>query len=346
MFERVPPVPPSAMPGGVAEAALPRPARPTPRPVTRLRVGLLNNMPDSAFVQTERQFRDLLGGAAVELFTFAGITRGAAVGAHLDRHYAPHHDLPLAGLDALVVTGCEPRARRLADEPYFRDLAAVVDWARGGTASTLFSCLAAHAAVLHLDGIERRPLPAKLSGVYPCAPVAAHPLLAGMPEAVAVPHSRLNGLDESDLGARGYTVLRRADAVGADLFLRDFGSLFVFLQGHPEYRPDSLAREYRRDVGRYLDGQRPALPALPENYYGPEAAVLFADFSRRAEADRTAMGLDDFPAGPKAAPLPPAWGPDAQRLFRNWLSLVAQRREAALPRPARSAASEMQGALP
>ena len=68
--------------------------------------------------------------------------------------------LPAAGMDALIITGAEPRAEAICDEePYWPALTRLIDWAEIGTISTLFSCLAAHAAVLHLDGIKRRPLP-------------------------------------------------------------------------------------------------------------------------------------------------------------------------------------------
>jgi len=55
------------------------------------------------------------------------------------------------------------------DAPPLVHPAELIDWAEGGTISTLFSCLAAHAAVLQLDNIVRRPLPKKLSGVFPVA---------------------------------------------------------------------------------------------------------------------------------------------------------------------------------
>ena len=61
-------------------------------------------------------------------------------------------------LDGLIVTGTEPKSKNLDDEPYWAALPQVIDWAREHTHSTIWSCLAAHAAVLHTDGIERRPL--------------------------------------------------------------------------------------------------------------------------------------------------------------------------------------------
>jgi homoserine O-succinyltransferase/O-acetyltransferase len=36
------------------------------------------------------------------------------------------------------------------------------------------------------------------------------------------------------------------------MFVKYNRSLFVLLQGHPEYDSATLLREYRRDVGRFL----------------------------------------------------------------------------------------------
>ena len=75
---------------------------------------------------------------------------------------------------------------------------------------------------------------------------------AGMILRWSVPHSRYNELPEEALISRGYRVLSRSSQTGADLFVGNRDSLDVFFQGHPEYEPDTLLREYRRDVGRFL----------------------------------------------------------------------------------------------
>src|SRR5205085_7346014 len=124
---------------------------------------------------------------------------------------------------------------------YWASLANVIDWAEHNTSSTIFSCLAAHAAVLHLDGIHRHPLADKCCGVYDCLKVSDDPIVAGAPSPVRMPHSRWNDLREGHLASNGYRVLARS-AAGADLFVKQWRSLFVFFQGHPEYDSDSLLR--------------------------------------------------------------------------------------------------------
>src|SRR5262249_34994245 len=148
-----------------------------------------------------------------------------------------------ARLDGLIVTGTEPRAANLADEPYWESLSTLVDWAREHTSSTIWSCLAAHAAVLHADGIARRTLKEKRSGVFDCHRAMAHPMTEHFPLPLWVPHSRYNDLPERALAASGYSILTRSETAGVDAFAKLDGSFFLFFQGHPEYDADTLLRE-------------------------------------------------------------------------------------------------------
>ena len=246
--------------------------------------------------------------------------------AEIGRAYAPSGAIALAGLDALIVTGCEPREARLDAEPWFPEFTEVVDWAAEATVSTLFSCLAAHAAVLHLDGIVRRPLREKCWGVFTCERVARHALLKGSPTRVEVPHSRWNDVAERDLTAAGYQVLRRSPAAGIDLFAREDCSLFVFLQGHPEYDGDTLGREHRRDVARFVEGSRPTCPPLPERYFSDEAVDAMTTLAETAGASGDRALLGRLPVHDRAFPLASAWQREARRLMQNWLAEVALRK--------------------
>ena len=107
----------------------------------------------------------------------------------MEGFYADAATLPEARLDALIVSGAEPRPGDMRQEPWWPGFARLTDWSRGGTISTVFSGHAVHAAVLHLDGIERRPLPQKFSGVVACERVREDALFAGLPAINAVPHS-------------------------------------------------------------------------------------------------------------------------------------------------------------
>ncbi len=325
-------------------------ARPAPE---ALRLGLINNMPEAAFEATEQQFVSLLGAAAselgegdsgarpimLELFALPGMAPATRCGsryAGAEALWAKRLDEPdgLHGLDGLIITGREPLSADLRDEPYWPSFAAVVDWAREHTRSTVFSCLAAHAAVLHADSIERRRRPGKHFGVFACEPVAAHPLLAGLPSTLSVPHSRWNGLAAHELAAHGYQVLTATRDGGSlhtevDLFVKDTGhSLFVYLQGHPEYSTDTLLREYRRDAVRFVRGQLPAWPGTPHGYFLQTTDVALAALRLDAEATVAQPGaparlLARLAAILDAAEPPNTWRPTAERFYRNWLSMLA-----------------------
>jgi homoserine O-succinyltransferase len=301
--------------------------RPPPR---RLRIALVNNMPDAALAATERQFAGLLAEAAGDAFeislrfyALAGVPRGETARAAMRGAYEPLEALQAAGADAVIVTGAEPFAAELSDEPYWPELAALVDWAEsGGVRSALFSCLAAHAAVLHLDGIRRRRLDAKATGVLAFRKLAESPLTRGFEPVVRLPHSRLNGVAAAELAARGYQILTASEEAGVDLFVRPGGILLVFLQGHPEYDADSLLREYRRDIGRFLRGER-SFPPRPSGYFAPgvEAELdALTERARRIESPEPMLACDRIAARfrPEAS-----WRGHAVQLYRNWLELIA-----------------------
>jgi homoserine O-succinyltransferase len=292
----------------------------------RIVIGLVNNMPDAALRATERQFCELLTAAAgdhdvsLRFFALPDVPRSEAGRAHIGAHYADIGELWSSGVSGLIVTGTEPRAADLRNEPYWPALTDLIDWAERNTVSTVWSCLGAHAAVLHLDGIERRPFGRKLSGVFECARVGEHPLLRGMPRSWQVPHSRYNDLPEAALAAAGYRPLARSRQAGVDLFVRQRGSLFLFLQGHPEYDAGALYREYRRDVGRFLAGERDDYPPMPEGSFDAALAGAFDAFRERALTER-GIELDAFPA---AGELPDPWKQYARRLYAGWLDYLAE----------------------
>jgi len=303
-------------------------------PATCLDIGLLNNMPDAALRATERQFIDLIAASAgdrivrLHFLTLSEIARGEAESARLRAAYTDFRELRGHRLDGLIVTGCEPRAERLTDEPYWNSLADVVDWAEHNTISTIWSCLAAHAAVLHLDGIERRRLTDKRSGVFDCYPVAEDPILAHAPASLAVSHSRWNDLREPELAAHGYRVLTRSPAAGVDIFAKQWRSLFLFFQGHPEYSPDALMREYRRDVGRYLRGESERYPAIPVGYFRRQLETELAAFAAAARTNRDPVLLDRFPGDAALrSGLIRSESLAGVTVVRNWLGYLAARKQ-------------------
>jgi homoserine O-succinyltransferase len=296
-----------------------------------IEIGLINNMPDSALEATERQFIEVLSAAAgnqvvrLHLFSLPQVSRSKAAQAHLRTAYAPIGELGKAPLDALIVTGAEPRAPSLDHEPYWESLSEVVDWAEHNTTSTIWSCLAAHAAVLHLDGVQRHELEEKRFGVFKCGSVSADPILSGAPTPLFVPHARCNELRESELVSHGYRILTRSPEAGVDTFVKQWRSLFIFFQGHPEYDLDSLSREYRRDIGRFLRGESQSCPPMPQGYFDHRSELALRAFDARARMDPRPDLLASFPDDLRLrSTVIDGWRAPAISMFRNWLSYLAE----------------------
>src|SRR6266849_2928596 len=294
---------------------------------TCIDIGLINNMPDAALDATVRQFRALLGAAAddivvrLTLYTLPEVPR-TDFGRQQVSGYSDISDLWDSHLDGLIVTGTEPRAADLKDEPYWNSLTRVLEWAEGHTYSTILSCLAAHAGILHLDGIARRPLADKRFGVFECVRVSDHPLTADTPPRLRMPHSRWNEIPEEALLACGYRVLTRSEDAGVDAFVKQRKSLFVFLQGHPEYEASTLLLEYRRDIGRFLRGERDTYPPMPQGYFDEETVHALTALRERALSDRREELLAEFPLAMAAGKVTNNWRSTAEGFYRNWLQYI------------------------
>lgn len=298
----------------------------------RLVIGLVNNMPDAALQVTEQQFGQLLAAdvyhdVRLRLFSFPELIRGDAGRTYVEDRYESIEQLWASDIDGLIVTGAEPRTSTLSDEAYWPSLTRLVEWAEETGTPTIWSCLAAHAAVLHLDGITRRRLGEKISGVFRCSKQCDHPLMDGLPVSWRIPHSRQNTLDPEQLSARGYEILALSDEAGADTFFLQRRAPFVFFQGHPEYDAGALFREYRRDVGRFLSGSVERYPEMPRGYFDDVATRAFTAFRTRAQRERNRALLDEFPSSDGRERPAHLWREVAVRAYANWLAnIVAPRR--------------------
>jgi homoserine O-succinyltransferase/O-acetyltransferase len=298
-----------------------------------LRCAFVNNMPDGAFEATERQFMDLLaagsGDRAIEVqrYAMSGVPRGAAVAARIGEQYAPLAALRENPPDAVIVTGSNPLEQRIRDEPYWGEMEDLFSWGAEHVPSMLFSCLSAHAALDHFDRIERVRLPSKRTGVFPQQVEGDQGLSAGLEPVILLPHSRLSDVPTAAMVEAGYDIVVQSDAIGWSVASKRIQqSDVVLLQGHPEYDPASLLREYHRDARRYVQRERAERPCLPWHCVSAEDWV---SLQRLHEA--ITEGLPDprpfeaYPFEEVGARAPWSWSAAAQQLFTNWLTRVATR---------------------
>ncbi len=298
-----------------------------------VRIAFVNNMPDSALEDTEIQFFELLEAASGEipvwlkLHSLSGVPRGKRGEQHLNDSYFGTDDLLNSRFDGVIMTGTEPRQADLRNEPYWPALTSVLDWAESSTVSTILSCLAAHAGVLHSDGISRHPLTDKQFGVFDFTRTTNHHLTAGAAERVRFPHSRWNEVQQQALEACGYLVLTQSPEGGVDSFVKKKKrSLFLHFQGHPEYGAQTLLKEYRRDIKRFLRGERETYPSMPKGYFDPAAARLVSDFREVALSNRREDLMEGFPDVALGGNLRNTWHSSSVSIYRNWLEYVGSKK--------------------
>ncbi|MEN9501794.1 MAG: hypothetical protein RI964_1079 [Pseudomonadota bacterium] len=300
--------------------------------IRELHIGFLNMMPDAALEATERQFFRLVGESNLiaqfhlHPFTLDTIPRSEEAQAYINRYYDKFENLQEQGLDALIITGANPLAQHLEDEPFWQGLCDVVAWAQQHVTSTLFSCLASHALVQHLWGIRRRPLGYKRWGVYSHAvTMPEHPLVNDLNTRFDVPHSRFNQIDRAPLEAVGLKVLVESPEAGVHMAVSPDLFRMVFLQGHPEYDQISLLKEYRREATRWFEGIRADYPPFPENYLRPKAKAILNEY-RMAQASAKMLGKP-MPVFPEKLLLPMlhnSWRDTAKVFYSTWLGKVYQ----------------------
>jgi homoserine O-succinyltransferase len=225
------------------------------------------------------------------------------------------------------MTGTEPQQPSLRQEPYWGNLANLLDWAERNTLSTVLSCLAAHAGVLHSDGIERHRLGDKRFGVFEFPSASGHGLTRSMAATIRFPHSRWNEVQADALESCGYTIITEAPEAGVDCFVkRKKQSLFVHFQGHPEYQAHTLFKEFRRDIKRFLRNERETYPTAPVGYFGEEATKCLADFRKNAIANRSEEAMAGFPETFLTGSLQNTWRASAVKIYSNWLGLISEKK--------------------
>lgn len=298
--------------------------------IRELHIGLLNMMPDSALAATERQFFRLVGACNqiaqfhVHPFYIEGIERSDEASAYLQRHYESFDRIREDGLDALIISGANVTRPKLPDESFWPCLTEVFDWAQRNVTSVLCSCLATHALIEYGLGVRRTHLGEKRWGVFPHRVVdRSHPLVSDINTRFDVPHSRFNEVFRTDLEAAGLHVLVESERAGVHLAVSQDGFRTVFFQGHPEYDLISLAKEYKREVMRFIDGEREDYPPFPENYFCPDARRILLEYQDRVlAATQPAALVDAYPEAEVLPFLDITWHDTARAVFNNWLGQI------------------------
>lgn len=299
--------------------------------VRELHIGLLNMMPDAALAATERQFLRLVGHSNpiaqfyVHPFSLDGLPRSRTGQAHIEQYYETFSDIQENGLDALIITGANVTKANLSDEPFWKPLIEVVNWAHENVTSILCSCLATHAVMEFRYGQKRRRMEKKRWGVFSHTVIErSHPLVKDVNTKFDVPHSRFNDVSPEQFHSAGVIVLARSRVADVHLAVSEDGFRFVFFQGHPEYDSISLLKEYKREVGLFADGTA-EYPPFPDNYFSVQAKAVLEEYEIRIKhAREQGATLPEFPEHLIASKLHNTWHDTGEAVVGNWMGLVYQ----------------------
>jgi homoserine O-succinyltransferase len=294
-------------------------------------------MSEPAFEETHDSFAGLLlaGAAGMEIelrcYRIPELSPQPFIWGTSSSPYRDVEDLYQDPPDVLVVTGAEPAMPELTDERYWAALATLLTWAEATVPSTWLSCLAAHGALLALDQTDRVPLSGKRSGVLLQSVNQSHLLGRGLGVTAAFPHSRWNEVPGGCVQSVGYEIVIGTAAGEWTVAARErAGRMLVLAQGHPEYAPNLLLREYRRDMRRYIEGTVPTPPQIPTRYVDEVGEELLRAWSASAARQAPDEWSHAFPMDALADHLMVSWVDNAVVLFANWLEDARAR---VCPRP-------------
>jgi homoserine O-succinyltransferase len=127
------------------------------------------------------------------------------------------------------------------------------------------------------------------------------------------------------LTAKGFHVGAWSEVAGVDSWWREEPSLFVFLQGHPEYDVDTLVKEYRRDVLRFVAGERADYPDAPANIFSASTTAAIEQLRAHILAGKTPHAERALSATLSQETLRKSWEADTARLYRDWMRTLSER---------------------
>ena len=184
---------------------------------------------------------------------------------HLLAFYKTFDDIKDNKYDGLIITGAPVEKLEFEDVDYWEELSTLLEWSKTHVFSSFFICWAAQATLHYFYGVSKHLLDRKLTGVYlhhTNTDKMKRKILRGFDYQFYAPHSRYTTVSKEDiLKIDELDILAESDEAGVYLVGVKDGSRF-FVTGHPEYDPDTLDKEYRRDLAN------PDIVAdMPKNYY-------------------------------------------------------------------------------
>lgn len=256
-----------------------------------LEIVILNLMPLK--ITTETDLLRLLSNTPLQLdITFMKLVSHTPKNTpieHMRMFYIPFERLRDKRFDGMIITGAPVEQMEYEDVSYWDEISEIFTWAKTHVTSTLYICWAAQAGLYHHYGVPKHNLDRKMFGIFKHHITAETflPIFRGFDDMFRMPHSRHTEVRREDIVKhKELSIIAESYESGVGIVMAREGREF-FITGHMEYNPDTLDKEYKRDMGKRDDVD------MPQNYYRND-------------------NPDD---GPQVR-----WRAHANLLFQNWIN--------------------------
>lgn len=221
---------------------------------------------------------------------------------HMERFYTPFTELKSQKFDGMIITGAPLEQMDYEEVTYWSELQEIFTWASTHVTSTMYICWAAQAGLYHFYGVPKYPLDHKMFGIFKHVKADSQcPIFRGFDDEFYVPHSRHSEVRREDiLKHPELEILSESRESGVYMVMAREGRE-IFVTGHSEYAPDTLDKEYKRDLSKGLPIE------MPVNYYrdgnpnkGPlmrwrsTANLLFANWLNYYVYQATPFNIDEI----------------------------------------------------
>ena len=220
-----------------------------------LNVLILNLMPTKIVTETQilRKLSNTPLQVTVELLRTSSYQSHNTDEDHLSSFYTTFDQIRNRRYDGMIITGAPVENLDFTQVDYWDELCEIMEWSKTHVHSTLHICWGAQAGLYFHYGIEKRSLPEKLFGVFDHRVLKPNsPLFRGFDDVFQAPHSRYTEVYESDIRATPNLELLSVSGDAGVFAVKSVDSRQFFITGHPEYDPDTLAKEYFRDRDKGL----------------------------------------------------------------------------------------------
>lgn len=256
--------------------------RATTQDIRPLKIVILNLMPLK--ITTETDLVRLLSNTPLQLdISFMKLKSHTPKNTpieHMMMFYRDFETMRNEKFDGMIITGAPVETYDYEEVTYWDEIRTIMTWARTHVTSTMYICWAAQSGLYCHYGIPKYPLEKKMFGIFRQYTLQPQmPIFRGFDDVFFMPHSRHTEIRREDIDkCPDLSVIAESPESGVSIVMARGGREF-YVTGHLEYAPDTLDREYRRDLGVRDD------VGVPVNYYRDNNPELEPVVTWRAHAN-------------------------------------------------------------